>query len=211
MIENLINYFNSIAQVLPLELFIFIGSLLEEIIAPIPSPFVSTLAGSIAIAKNYPPIMLVLLAFIASLGKVIGSIVIYKVADLGEDIILSKFGKLIGLSHSHVEKIGSKFHQGNKDWFILFGLRALPIVPSSPISAVCGLIKLPLKTFITASIAGNTVRSLIFIYIGYSGVGAYSDFLNGIESLESLMKYVGLIIVVLIVIFFYYKRRKFHK
>lgn len=211
MLDKFTEYLNSFAQILPLEIFLFVGSIVEEIIAPIPSPFVSTLGGSIALAKGYPLIMLLVLAFIASIGKVIGSVIIYKIADYGEDIILGRFGKVIGLSHSNVEKIGSKFHQGNKDWFILFGLRSLPIVPSSPISAVCGLIKLPLKTFITASIAGNMVRSFIFIYIGYSGAGAYSDFLNGIESLESLIKYVGLIIALILVAYFYYRRRKLHK
>lgn len=199
------------AQTLPLEVFIFLGSFIEEIIAPIPSPFVTTLGGSVAAAKNYPVLMIFVLAVIAAIGKCIGSVVIYKVADISEDIILSRFGKLIGLSHSAVEKIGSQFHKGGKDWWILIGLRALPIVPSSPISAVCGLIKLPLKTFIVSSLIGSTIRNSIFLFFGYSGISAYSGVLSGLDSLESAVKIGGFAASALIIVWVLYKRRKVHK
>ena len=99
MIEATLNFFENISKTMPLPAYILIGSLAEEIIAFIPSPFILTLSGSLAASQGQNIIFLFLLGFIATFAKTIGSYVFYIIADKAEDIITGKFGRIFGLSH----------------------------------------------------------------------------------------------------------------
>ena len=59
------------ANYLPLELSSFLGGLVEEVIAPIPSPFVMAAVGSAAYAQSKAFIALAWLAIVGSVGKTI--------------------------------------------------------------------------------------------------------------------------------------------
>ena len=54
LIAPIITYLEKLAQYVPLEVFTVVGTFLEEVIAPIPSPFVLTTAGTITKAQNNP-------------------------------------------------------------------------------------------------------------------------------------------------------------
>lgn len=205
MIETLQAYLISFAQVVPLEIFAFLGSILEEIIAPIPSPFVMTSAGTFIAAQNRNLVTIFWIATISSIGKVFGQVFFYVLADKAEDFVLNKIGKHIGFSHKEVESIGKNFNGSKTDDIVLAILRAIPIMPSTPISLVAGFIKLNMRTFVVSSFIGNFIRSLTFLYIGYEGLTALTQ---GIDSLESLVK-IGLLLVLgVAVLIIYYKRGK---
>ena len=157
------------------------GSILEEVLAPIPSPLVMMLAGTIAHARNHPLAYLLLLSILASIGKTLGSWVFYILADKAEDVVLSRFGKILQISHKEVENIGKHFSGGLKDDLVLFVLRALPIVPTSLVSLVCGLIKLDLRTYLRSTFFGYFIRSFIFLYLGYTGIGTYESLFTSKE------------------------------
>lgn len=196
------------ANYLPLELSSFAGGLIEEVIAPIPSPFVMAAVGSAAFAQGKTFLSLLMLAILGSLGKTIGAWVIYIIADKLEDVIVPKFGKFLGVSHQEIEGIGKHFNGGWKDDIILFVLRALPIVPSSPVSAVCGIIKINLRTYIVSTFLGNIPRNLIYIYLGYSGISAYESILSGLDNTESIMQVVIFLSLVGLVGWIYYQRHQ---
>lgn len=205
MIETLQAYLISFAQIVPLEIFAFLGSVIEEIVAPIPSPFVMTSAGTLIAAQNRNIVMIFWIAGVASVGKVIGQLFFYVLADKAEDLVLNKVGRYIGFSHKEVESIGKHFNGTKTDDIMLAVLRAIPIMPSTPISLVAGFIKLNMRTYIVSSFIGNFVRSLTFLYIGYEGLTALT---HGIDSLESIMK-IGLLMVLgVAVVIIYYKRGK---
>lgn len=196
------------ASYLPLETSSFLGGLIEEIVAPIPSPFVMATVGSAAFAQSKETLFLIWLAVIGSVGKTLGAWVIYIIADKLEDVILGRFGRFLGISHNEVEGIGRHFKGGLKNDLVLFFLRALPIVPSSPVSVVCGIIKINLRTYLVSTLAGNFFRNLVYIWFGYSGVSAYRSVLTGLDSIESFVQ-IG--IFASLAGFFgwiYYKRRK---
>lgn len=199
------------ANYLPLELSSFAGGLIEEIIAPIPSPFVMAAVGSAAFAQNRDFLSLLMLAILGSLGKTLGAWVIYIIADKLEDIIVPRFGKFLGVSHQEIEGIGKHFKGGWKDDLILFVLRALPIVPSSPVSAVCGIIKINIRTYLVSTFLGNIPRNLIYIYLGYSGISAYQSILSGMDNMESVVQVIIFSILVGLVGWFYYKRHQNNK
>lgn len=206
--SEIVSYLEKSALVMPLELFIFFGSFVEEVIAPIPSPFILTLSGTIAATKGLALIALPYLALIGALGKTLGAWVLYYITDKLEDVILSKYGKFFGVSHKSVETIGKKFGKGWKDFFILLGLRSLPIVPSAPVSIVCGLIKINIRTYLIASFFGTFIRNLLFLYFGYAGVSSYQHVVSGLSDIESIVQLIMFVLVLGFIGYSYYTRYK---
>lgn len=201
MLKNSANY-------LPLELSSFLGGLVEEVIAPIPSPFVMAAVGSAAFAQSKAFLALAWLALVGSAGKTIGAWVIYFIADKMEDVVIDKFGKFLGVSHAEVEGIGKKMKGNWKDVLVLFILRALPVVPSSPVSAVCGIIKVKMRTYLIATFAGNFFRNLFYIYVGYSGISALESMMSGLDNMESFVQIGIFAILAACVIWIYWKRHQ---
>lgn len=207
MLSGIISYLENIAHTVPLEIFVPTASFIEEVIAPIPSPLVMVLSGSIAGSQNLPLIYLLWLAFIGAIGKTIGAWILYFVADKLEDVIVKKYGKFFGVSHTHIENIGKKLNGKWQDNVFLFVARALPIIPSAPVSIACGLIKINLKTYLTSTFLGTYVRNLIYLYLGYVSYGNYKQIADGFEGVESLGQILIFLALVGLVLYAYRKRK----
>lgn len=207
LIAPIITYLERLAQYVPLEVFTIIGTFLEEVIAPIPSPFVLTTAGTITKAQNNPLSYILFIAILASISKTFGGWILYNLTDKIEDVFTSKFGKFIGITSNDVEKIGSYFNGGKKDWLVLFALRSIPIFPSSPISITAGLIKIKMKTFLLTTFTGTIIRNLCYLYLGYAGLAASEEVMAGLDKSET----VGKVIIVVMfagVLLWGFKKRK---
>lgn len=207
-LDPLVVSLESLTKVVPLELFVIAGSFVEEVIAPIPSPFVMVLAGSLAGAQGHPLLYLLLLAFLGAIGKTAGAWILYVVADKLEDVVIAKFGRFLGVSHKEIESIGKKLNGGWQDNVFLFIARAMPIIPSAPISIACGIIKLNIKTYLTSTFAGTFLRNMMYLYLGYAGLDNYKQITEGFEGIESLGQIVLFAVIAAVVIWAYYKRRK---
>lgn len=185
--QHLLDIFERFAEKVPLEVFTFVGAFFEEIIAPIPSPFVMTLAGSVAESQGYAFWYLFVLAIIASAGKTLGAVLLYILADKGEDLVMSRIGKFIGITHKDVEKFGKKFSGSNKDLIPLLLIRATPVIPSAPISLICGFLKINRKQFIISTFFGTIIRDFVYLYFGYTSLEAATELLDGLEGIESMV------------------------
>jgi len=172
LLSPLIELLHQLSGIMPLPIFTFFGAFIEEVIAPIPSPLVMTLAGSMAASLGRAWTYLIWLALVGAIGKTIGSYIIYVISDKGEDIVLNKFGKYLGVSHKEVEIIGKHLNKGWRDEFVLILLRAIPIMPTAPVSIVCGLIKINLKTYLSSTFIGTLIRNVFYLYLGFTSVGA---------------------------------------
>jgi len=208
MIKNLELFLLALAYKVPLMFFVSIGSLLEEIIAPIPSPLVMATAGTIAKAQNKSIFYLFLIASLASVSKTIGCWFFYILADKAENFVSKKLGIFFGFSHKEVENIGRYLNGTTKDDLVLIFLRALPIMPSTPISLACGFIKLNIFTFIRSTLIGAFIRSSLFLYLGYSGLAIYRLMINGINNIESAMNIVVVFVLAVFLGWVYFKRGK---
>lgn len=196
-----------LAERIPLELFSFLGSFIEEIVAPIPSPIVMTTTGSLAALQERPLEYLLVLSVLGALGKMFGALIVYIIADKAEDLLLVKFGRLIGVTHKEVESIGKHFHRTHKDVLVLIFLRSIPFVPSTLVSVSSGILKIDKKHFLLATFLGTIIRDSIFLYFGYRGVGAFSHILQGFDTLESALQAFGVAAIAALLVFLYYKRR----
>ncbi len=208
MISSIESFISHLGQVVPLPLFSFLGSILEETFAPIPSPLILGAVGTLAYVDSYPIYLLPLLAIIASTGKVLGSLVIYFISDKLENVATPFLSKFFAINHKEVESIGGKFHGNWKDYTTLTLLRAVPFLPSFVISAACGVIKVDLKIFIIATYIGSIIRGLVFIVLGYGGYAFVTDLTNGFQLTEKIFEIVVAIIIFIVFAILYKKKNK---
>jgi membrane protein DedA with SNARE-associated domain len=206
--DSIINYLMALSTRLPLEIFVLIGSFFEEVIAPIPSPLVMTMSGSIAGIQQRALPFLIVLALIGAIGKIAGTVIFYYLASIMGDLFLDKLGRFIGVSNKDVEKIGKNFSRGTKDFWVILLARVIPIMPTSPVTVVCGILRLEPKSFFTASFLGYFGRGLIYLLLGFFAYGSYESIVQGFESVESIVQIILVLILGLGIAYFYYKRSK---
>ncbi|KKP59365.1 MAG: hypothetical protein UR54_C0028G0001 [Candidatus Roizmanbacteria bacterium GW2011_GWA2_34_18] len=186
---------------IPIELIVFFGSIIEEIFPPLPSPLLLIITKIAAYNQKFSVLYILLLTSIAVFGKTIGSLFLYFLADKTEDIIVGRFGKWFNISHRDVESIGQRFTGSWKDTIILIFLRAIPIIPTTPVSLVCGIIKLNIRTYLISIFIGSFIRIFILLYLG---VAAYRSLITNVDNVIE----VSLVFIIVCLIgWFYYKRK----
>jgi membrane protein DedA with SNARE-associated domain len=208
VVDQILYFTQDLAKTIPLDVVAFIGSLMEEIISPIPSPLVMTAVGTFASAQGHTLLYICWLAAVASFAKTIASWVYYVLANKAERLILNRFGNIIGISHSEIEEIRKHFNGTWKDDVMLCVIRALPVMPTSLVSIVCGLIGINITTYLRSTFLGYWVRSFLFLYLGYTGMATYSNLSIGLFSPESMATMVIFTSLISLFIWVLYKRRK---
>jgi len=189
---------------------IFFGSILEEIIAPIPSTAV--VMGSSFFIMGNPQIsfqafekLFLYIAIPAASGTTIGSLFIYGIIyEVGKPFV-DRWGKYLGLSLEEIEKTEEKYSENNLIELSLFAARALPIIPSVVIGAFCGFIKLDIKKYIFITFSGTLVRAFILGFIGWQFRSLYKQIESQITMSEEIVL-IGLLIAV--ICFIIYKKYK---
>lgn len=209
MFDQLEAYLLSFSDILPLPVFAALASFTEEIIAPIPSGAVMLVTGTVASLEGYSLPMLFLLAGVAATGKLLGSLVVYLIADKAEDLITVRFAKFLGITHAQIENFGKRLGNGWKDYVILTVLRTLPFVPSALISFGAGALKVPLRVFIVATLIGSIARDITFLYFGYIGFDAAETLLEHFSTGETVV--LGILALAVIGIFIYLCYRWFKR
>lgn len=178
----------ALADVVSVELFTVLGAFIEEIIAPIPSPIIMMTSGVLVENQGSGVSYLLWIALIGAIAKTLASWILYFVADKLEDVFLGKFGKFFGVDSSLIESIGQKLNKGMRDYVTIFFLRAIPVVPSAPVSVLAGFFKVELKAYLTGTFLGTIVRNLIYLYIGFAGLDFFEKYNQGLVSIESYVE-----------------------
>ncbi len=190
---------------------IFFASILEQIIAPIPSTAV-IVGSSFFIMGNSPVSFLALeklffyIALPVALGVTVGALIIYgAVYKLGKPFV-DRWGKFIGLSWEEIEKTEKKYSKSNSLLLFLFMTWAVPIFPSVVISAFCGFIKYDIKKYIYVTFFGTLVKAIVLGFMAWQLGTLYWNIGSKLALSEDLV-IIGLIIL-LIVIIIYKKYKK---
>lgn len=210
MFDQLILYLESILLSYG-ALGVFIGSIVEEIIAPIPSTLVIMGTSFIVLkgAAINPETLITLLFSVvlpASIGVTIGSAVIYTLAYyLGKEFI-DRWGKYLGVSWENIAKAQKKFEKGRSDEILLFTVRAVPVVPSIAINVFCGFIRYDVEKFLIITFIGTLVRAFILGFLGWQFGSLYQSISTQISYLEELS--LAIIVIGIIIYFSYQKYRK---
>lgn len=210
MFEGIILYLESILLAYG-PLGVFIASIIEEIIAPIPSTLVImgtsfiVLKGAV-IAPDTVFSLFVNVVIPASLGVTLGSLLIYALAYYVGKELIDRWGKYLGVSWENIEKTQKKFQETNHDEIVLFIVRALPVIPSVAINIFCGFIRYDLKKFLIITFLGTLVRAFILGFLGWQFGSLYEVIATEISYLEEIS--VAVLIIALVIYFIREKYRK---
>lgn len=184
--QSLLTWLENLSQQIPITYFVIIGGLVEELIALVPSPLVMLLTGSLAAAQNQPPLFLLFLILLGSFSKTLATLILYFIADKAEDLFIPRFGKYFGISRKELEELGKFISKGKRDDLMLFLLRALPIMPTAPVTVIAGILKTNLRTYVISTFLGLSVRNAIYLYLGYAGLGTIQSLSQDLDSLETI-------------------------
>lgn len=147
-------------------LALFVVSMLNEPVSLVPYSVV--VSGQLFfLAEHFDTSFLIsLLFFVAmpiALGATVGSLPLYTGAYFGGKPALERWGKYIKVPWEKVERMKTNFKGTWYDELIFLGLRAMPLLPSLPVSVLAGIIKMRFSTYLILTIAGFILRAAIML------------------------------------------------
>jgi membrane protein DedA with SNARE-associated domain len=190
---------------------VFVGVLIESMIAPIPSPLIIMAAGFIMLPANasFFGILIPLIFTITLPGAIastLGSYIGYGIGYYGGKPLIKRFEWLLGVSWDELDKAAKHFQKGIKDEVMIFLARAIPIMPLSVFSALSGVLRFEIKKFTLFTFLGTLVRIFILGIIGWIMGSAYAQMAQSIDSME-IIGYIILAAMVGLGIYFLYKNK----
>ena len=197
MIEKLTSYIQPIIAEYG-ALGVFLATLLEEVIAPIPSSLVPLAAGFFLLPADGGFLeitwaTLLTIAFPVAIGITLGSLAVYGIGYLGGKPAIEKSKKWLGLSWKDMERIENKLIRKRGDEIALFVLRIIPIVPGVAISGFCGIVRYSLKTFAVITLLGSFMRAFLLGIIGWYVGEVYAAYSEAISKTE---KYIFIVMII---------------
>ncbi len=191
---------------------VFLASITEEIIAPIPSSVVVLSAGFLltngADLQQATIIVLLKIMLPASLGITLGSLFPYYLARLGGAIAIDKFGWLLGVRSASLKRAEEWFAKHKSDEILLFLVRTIPVIPSVIIGLFCGLVRMPVGEFLLYSFLGSLIRTFILGMIGWWAGRAYLELADRIGRIEDIVLAVVVIAGIGAAIYFWRRMRR---
>jgi membrane protein DedA with SNARE-associated domain len=143
-------------------LAIFVTMAGESAGLPISSEIVVPLGGALA---SQGKLNFVLVVLVASLANLAGSLIAFWLTrKYGERVVLSRFGRWMGLSRGHL-RLANRFFNRFGLWAVFVG-RLLPIVRTY-ISFPAGVAKMGYVWFSIATMAGAIPWNFVLAYAGY--------------------------------------------
>lgn len=194
---------------------VFVAAIIEEVIAPIPSAFITMGSGFVLMDKlpitaaNLLKLFLIISVPAAS-GMAVGSLFVYGIAYVGGKPVLKKWGKWLGLSWEDLDKAEQKLRSHHTDELMIFFIRTIPIIPSVAISAFCGLLRVKLHDYIIFTFLGSLIRASILGFVGWRLGNLYIHYAEKIDEWENVVLWVLAIIVALLIAYFHFSRRRRH-
>ncbi len=165
--------FRELSLQVPLEVFSFGGSLMEEIVSPIPSYLVMGIVGSLAFAQKLAFGHIVTLILLGALGKSLGAALYYFIGDTLEDLFRGTLSRLFKVTPEKIENFGNRFTGAHwKDGGLIFLLRVFPLTPVTAFSVACGVLKINFKVYFAATFLGNFVKDIFYVLLGYYGIAS---------------------------------------
>ncbi len=191
---------------------LFFASVIEEIIAPIPSTLV-VFTGSLLLTKGlqgWDAISVIVFHIMlpASLGMTLGSLFPYYLARIGEKVAIDKFGKYLGINWKTIEKVQAWTKKSHSDEFLIFASRAIPGMPSLAVSLIAGLARIPVREFLLFSFLGALPRTFILGLAGWWGGRQASGVMELLSMTESHMLIIILAVLASGLLYLYLNHRK---
>lgn len=191
-------------------LAVFVVGILEDILFFVPSSLVFMGAGFLLIPKGLTFWAAVSMAGIkigvpATLGVTLGSLIVYVPVYIWGKPVVVRYGKYFGFSWQDIEAFQKKIAVGYSDEVVLFFLRAIPVIPLAIASTASGLVRLPVREFISMTFLGILVRVMVCATIGWRVGKAYLYYADQFAVVERY-GLVALFIVGMLILWHLHKR-----
>ncbi len=186
---------------------IFLLIAIENIFPPIPSELILAFGGFMT-AHSKLNIALVIL--FATLGSLVGGIVLYYVGKILnkerlKKIVSGKIGKILRLKEEDIEKADKWFdNKGNKT---VFFCRFIPIVRSL-ISIPAGMSEMSISKFLLYTFLGSLIWNTVLVFLGNLLGERWHDIVNIFNTYSKLAFIVLLIAFIIFIIIYYNKKLK---
>ncbi|MBC2102446.1 DedA family protein [Listeria marthii] len=185
---------------------IFLLIMVENLFPPIPSEIILTFGGFMTTVSS---LNVVLVIIVATLGSVVGAILLYKVASyFGKERltkIVLKYGRILRLKESDIERAESFFLKYGS-WAV-FLCRMIPLIRSL-ISIPAGMTKMKMSRFLILTTAGSLLWNTVLIGLGALLGESWSEIVVFMDSFSTIIYSIIAILVVIGLGFFFRARFK---
>lgn len=178
----------------------------ENIFPPIPSEVILTFGGFLTTYTTMNPW---LVALSATIGSVIGALVLYGVGRIVDEERLKrwvsgKVGRILRIKAEDIQKAQGWFDRKGKR--TVFLCRFVPIVRSL-ISIPAGMAKMSLPSFLLLTTVGTAIWNIVLVFLG-SFAGASWETIAGYFDIYSKIALVIIGVLLLLAVFLFYKKRR---
>ncbi|EHZ6143975.1 DedA family protein [Listeria monocytogenes] len=185
---------------------IFVLIMVENLFPPIPSEIILTFGGFMTTVTSLNVVMVII---VATLGSVVGGILLYKVASyFGKERltkIVLKYGRILRLKESDIER-AENFFLKYGSWAV-FLCRMIPLIRSL-ISIPAGMTKMKMSKFLILTTAGSLLWNTVLIGLGAMLGESWSEIVVFMDSFSTIIYSIIAILVVVGLGFFFRARFK---
>ena len=180
---------------------------LENVFPPIPSEVILLFGGFMT---TYTSLNIALMVVAATLGSLLGAIVLYYIGKILnkerlKKIVSGKVGKVLRLKEKDIDMADQWFDtKGNKT---VFFCRFIPIVRSL-ISIPAGMSEMPMAKFLLYTTFGSAIWNTVLIVIGNRVGENWESILGVFDQYSHIVLILLILIFVLFIVWFYTKKQK---
>lgn len=180
---------------------------LENVFPPIPSEAILLFGGFMT---TYTSLNIALMVVAATLGSLLGAIVLYYIGKILnkerlKKIVSGKVGKVLRLKEKDIDMADHWFDtKGNKT---VFFCRFIPIVRSL-ISIPAGMSEMPMAKFLLYTTVGSAIWNTVLIVIGNRVGENWESILGVFDQYSHIVLILLILIFVLFIVWFYTKKQK---
>lgn len=186
---------------------VFLLIAIENIFPPIPSEVILLFGGFMT---TYTRLNVVGMIIAATLGSLIGAIVLYYIGKIFNKerlkrIISGKIGKVLRLKEKDIDNADKWFDtKGNKT---VFFCRFVPIVRSL-ISIPAGMSEMAIPKFLMYTVLGSLIWNTVLIVVGSIVGENWTDILSIMDNYSHIVLILLVIIFVVFVVYWFGFRKK---
>ena len=180
---------------------------LENVFPPIPSEVILLFGGFMT---TYTSLHIALMVVAATLGSLLGAIVLYYIGKILnkerlKKIVSGKVGKVLRLKEKDIDMADHWFDtKGNKT---VFFCRFIPIARSL-ISIPAGMSEMPMAKFLLYTTVGSAIWNTVLIVIGNRVGENWESILGVFDQYSHIVLILLILIFVLFIVWFYTKKQK---
>ena len=180
---------------------------LENVFPPIPSEVILLFGGFMT---TYTSLNIALMVVAATLGSLLGAIVLYYIGKILnkerlKKIVSGKVGKVLRVKEKDIDMADHWFDtKGNKT---VFFCRFIPIVRSL-ISIPAGMSEMPMAKFLLYTTVGSAIWNTVLIVIGNRVGENWESILGVFDQYSHIVLILLILIFILFIVWFYTKKQK---